>query len=163
MRIGKAATRTFTSSALVMAVIATPPAAGQAALVPTGRQNLQFGVVIPGFPTVVNRLDAGNAGQYQIRGQRRAEVQVDLTLPAALVSGTGANLVLQFAAGDGGFSTRPAVGTAQAFDPQVPLVTALGNNGRLYIFLGGTVLPTPIQQSGAYQATITLTVSYTGN
>jgi hypothetical protein len=132
------------------------------ALMPVGSQDLQFGTVLPGLPTVISRLDAVNGGQFQIRGQRRAEVRIDFILPVALTAGSGATLPLQFGSADGGYSTKPAVGSAQSFDPHMPLVVILGNSGRLYFFLGGSALPTPLQEAGSYQGTITMTVAYTG-
>jgi len=127
-----------------------------------GTQDLTFGSVLPGLPTVVDRLDAANSGQYEIRGEGRTEVRVDLTLPATLDSPGGATMPLQFAAGDGGYSVRPSIRSSQAFDPRAPLVVTLSASGRLYIWLGGTVLPAPTQEQGSYSATIVLTVSYTG-
>ena len=139
------------------------PLAGQSAqLVAVGNQDLRFGLVLPGLASSITRFDAVNAGKFEMRGQRRAEVQVEFTLPLALVNGTGATLTLQFAADDGGFSATPAIGSSQAFDPHQPLITSLGASGRLYVFLGGTVRPTSLQQFGVYQATITMTVAYTG-
>ena len=127
-----------------------------------GQQDLQFGPLLPGVPITVSRLDAANAGQFEIRGRRNTEVQVELTLPAVMTSGSGATLPLQFSAGDAGYSTDPAIGSSQAFDPRVPLTTVLASNGKLYIFLGGTALPGSQQAAGTYAATITLTVAYTG-
>jgi hypothetical protein len=150
--------------AVVLAAIVTlvPQLQAQQPVVGVGRQDLTFGTVLPGMPTVVSRLDAANSGQYRIRGTRLTEVRVDLTLPATLDSPGGATIQLQFGAGDGGFSRRPAIGSSQVFDPRVPLVTDLSQGGRLFIWLGGTVLPTPTQEQGNYTATIVMTVSYTG-
>ncbi|MEE9533573.1 MAG: hypothetical protein V3W06_04080 [Acidimicrobiia bacterium] len=136
--------------------------AQNAALVPSGSQNLQFGLILPGLPTTVSYQDAVNAGQIQIRGEKRAEVRVVFTLPPALVAPSGATLNLQFGASDAGFSTKPSVGSSQSFDPQVPLITNLSNSGRLYLFLGGIAVSIPQQEAGAYQATTTITVAYTG-
>ncbi len=125
------------------------------------RQDLRFGVVVPGLPTVVTRLDA-NAARFEIRGERRAEVSVTLTVPTELVSPGGGRMTIRFHPDDGGFATTPADANSQAFDPRVPLVTTLSPGGRLYLWLGGTVAPGAVQPPGRYQATISLTVSYTG-
>jgi hypothetical protein len=155
------------SAVIVVLVLVTQGFTGRVAaqggaLVPVGSQDLRFGTVLPGFPTVISRLDAVNGGQFQIRGQRRAEVRIDFALPVTLTAGSGATLPLQFGSADGGYSTRPAVGSAQSFDPHIPLVVNLGNSGRIYFFLGGSALPTPLQEAGSYQGTITMTVAYTG-
>ncbi|UCD25012.1 MAG: hypothetical protein JSW51_03565 [Gemmatimonadota bacterium] len=150
--------------AVALAAIVTLAAQleAQRPLAPVGTQDLTFGIVIPGLPTAVSRLDAANSGQYEIRGERLTEVRVDLTLPATLDSPSGAAMPLQFGAGDGGFADRPAIRSSQVFDPRAPLITGLSASGRLYIWLGGTVLPVPTQEQGDYAATIVLTVSYTG-
>ncbi len=148
--------------ALAAIVTLVPQLQAQQPVAGFGRQDLTFGTVLPGWPTVVSRLDAVNSGQYEIRGERRTEVRVDLTLPVALDSPGGATMPLQFGAGDGGFSTRPSIRASQVFDPRTPLVTDLSPSGRLYIWLGGTVVPIPTQEQGNYAATIVMTVSYTG-
>lgn len=130
---------------------------------PRGRQDLTFGLLLPGVPVQVSPLDGANAGQFEIRGRRNTEIRVDLTLPAAMVSGRGATVPLQFAANDGGVSPRPSQVAIRSFDPRVPLLVRLPGNGRMYLFLGGTALPGPQQEAGNYRASITLTVAYTGN
>lgn len=152
----------------MLAVMALAMSAGAAVaqgrpLSAFGRQDLTFGMLFAGAPVTVSRLDPAASGQFEVRGQRLTEVRIDLTLPLALLSGSGAQLPLQFGAGDGGFSTDAAIASSRAFDPRVPLVTQLANTGRLYIFLGGTALPGSQQAAGIYAATITLTVAYTGN
>jgi len=94
-------------------------------------------------------------------GERGVEVQIDLTLPSAMISG-GAQLPLQFGANDGGYSSVPIVLVSQVFDPRLPLTTVITRR-RLYVFLGGTALPGAQQAPGVYSATITLTAAYTGN
>ena len=154
--------RWFTvAAAIVCTVTAAAPLRSQA-LLPVGLQDLQFGNVLPGFPTSISRLDAINTGQYRIDGANKAEVRVDLALPTDLVSG-GSNLTVQFGSADGGYSKKSNINSSTAFDPSLPLVTKLSNQGQLYVWLGGTVIPTAVQPAGAYSATIVLTVAYTGN
>lgn len=126
-----------------------------------GRQTLTFGAVLPGVPTTISRTDALNAGEFEVRGQKDAQIQIDLTLPAAMTSGT-LSLPLRFGPADGGYSQSGTIAAANVFDPRVQLVTALSSNGRLYVYLGGTALPSPQQGPGAYAGTIVLTVAYTG-
>ncbi len=155
--------------ALVIAILATgtvvvaaPSSAQGQSLTAAGGQDLTFGALIVGIPVSVTRFDRANTGQFTLTGARRAEVIVDLTLPTALVSARGDLLPIEFGSGDGGYSQARATRSARAFDPRVPLVTPLGNNGRLYIFLGGTVRPSAQQPAGIYRAAVTLTVSYSG-
>jgi hypothetical protein len=129
----------------------------------TGLRQLDFGTLFPGVPATVLRTDAAFSGAFDMRGTNRAEVSISMTLPAALLGPGGRTLPLQFTAGDAGYSQSNTIGAATAFDPRVPLVTRLANNGRLYVWLGGTALPASTQWPGDYNATVTLTAAYTGN
>ena len=154
-----------TTLPLVAALLVWAPAAeGQGRpLTAAGRRQLDFGNLFPGVPATVPRTDAVRAGQFDLRGRQRAEVRINFTLPGSLTAPGGRTLRLTFAAGDGGYSVNNTIGAATAFDPRVPLVTRLGNGGRLFVWLGGTALPTPTQAAGTYTGTLTLTAAYTGN
>lgn len=128
-----------------------------------GTRDLTFGVVFAGVPKTISRLDPVNSGTYRIRGRRNAEVAFTFTLPAALQSGAGQILAIEFGADDAAFSADPDPASAVGFDPQAPFAARLDGNGRGYIWLGGTVRPTSGQSPGQYQGTIVLTVAYTGN
>jgi hypothetical protein len=127
-----------------------------------GRRDLTFGTVLRGIPTVVDPL-VRSAGRWEIRGESNAEVRIDLILPVALTSVSGADLPLSFGSADGAFDVHPVGKSARVFDPQLPLITAFDKRGRLYVFLGGTALPGAMQPAGEYAATMSLTVSFTGN
>ncbi len=147
--------------ALMFGGAVTP--AGAQVLNVAGQRNLAFGTIFPGVPEVVRRTDP-TSGRFNLRGRRNLEVRIVLTLPVVMTRTTGGNTMpIQFGAADGGFSRQNNVGTSQVFDPRAPLVTRLGRNGRLFIWLGGTALPSSTQRSGNYRATITLTAAYTGN
>lgn len=128
-----------------------------------GARQLNFGTVFPGVPEIVRRNDAANAGRFTLRGTNSAEVQITLTLPVALTASAGRTMPLVWGPNDGGWNTANNLATARAFDPRVPLVTRLSNRGRLFLYLGGTALPTSTQRSGTYTATVTLSAAYTGN
>lgn len=128
----------------------------------TGVRDLQFGTVIPGVPAVILRTDAVNSGQVSLTGEKNAAVQLQFTLPTAMNGPSGATMSLSFGASDAGFSQVETVTSQVGFDPRVPFVGALSNNGRAAVFLGGQALPAGGQRSGTYTATITLTVSYIG-
>jgi hypothetical protein len=150
----------------VVAALVSLAAAGRVqgqALNATGRQQLNFGAVFPGVPEVVSRTDAANGGRFDLRGRRNSELRITMTLPASLTAPGGLVLPLLFGPNDGGWNTSNVIASARAFDPRVPLVTRLSNRGRLYIYLGGTALPSGTQRSGTYTATVTLTAAYTGN
>ncbi|HEX6615085.1 MAG TPA: DUF4402 domain-containing protein [Gemmatimonadales bacterium] len=126
------------------------------------RQTLDFGLLFSGTPSRVSRFDALRAGQFELRGAKGTEIRIDLGLPATMSGPRGAKLPLQFAPGDGGYGRDGLIGTAAPFDPRAPLVTTLSDNGRLYLFLGGTATPAASQSAGTYSGTVIVTIAYTG-
>ena len=120
---------------------------------------LSFGTIFPGIPSSVSTSDARNAGFFQVQGPAGASVRVEFVLPSALTADDGARLQVTFGPRDGyaDFSGELAP-RGLPFDPHAPVIGSLGGTGRLYLRLGGTVLPARIQSGGAYRATIFLTV-----
>lgn len=155
--------RTITLTTVLLTGAAAPALAQGRPLTPVGRQNLNFGALLPGVRATVSRLDGANAGQFEIRGERLTEVELVLTLPPAMTSLAGATLPLEFGPTDGGVSDTPTITASTAFDPRVPLVWVLPGNGRAYVFLGGRAVPAVNQAGGSYTASVVLTVAYTGN
>lgn len=126
-----------------------------------GRRDLTFDTVIAGFPTTVT-WDAPQAGQWRIRGQKGAEVQLDfVTLPLFLQNGIHA-MPVAFDATSAAWRS-PGGGGAVVFDPHVGTTAVFGRSGQIFVFLGGTVDPPPNQQPGSYVADVDLDVWYTGN
>jgi Domain of unknown function (DUF4402) len=128
----------------------------------TGTRNLAFGTVIPGVAEPVTRTDPVRSGEFRLRGERNSVIQFTFVLPASMAGPSGATLPLSFGATDAGFSPTESITNQVGFDPRAVATGRLSNNGRGSIFLGGTANPGPAQRAGAYSATITLTVSYTG-
>ncbi len=131
-------------------------------------QDLDFGDVVPATPATVNPRTAPNAGEFEISGTSGAEIAMSFALPTALVVGPN-SMPIAFGPGAG-----CQVGSLSflrfvcgAFNPAVTLVRRIPNVGPpfnvIYVWLGGTVSPTPAQAPGIYRGTITLTVAYTGN
>ena len=122
--------------------------------------DLTFSSVLPGIQSTVSVHDAYHAGLFEIQGPASASVRVELVLPAALISDEGALLPISFGHADGsaeyGSHTVP-------FAPHAPVIAALGSDGRLFIRLGGTVLPGRPQAGGTYRATISITVYNLGS
>jgi hypothetical protein len=145
-----------------LAVTIASPIVGQRPVAPAATRDLQFGLLLPGLDAQVMWTDPTSSGRFEIRGVGGAAVRVDIMLPSALVSPGGDLVPLQFGSTDGGFGSRPSLRQGQTFDPWLPLVTPLGRSGKLYLWLGGTAKPSPTQKSGDYNATITVTVAYTG-
>lgn len=127
------------------------------------RQALTFGTMWSGHPSHVSRTDPIRSGQIELRGMRLTEVQVTFSLPATMIGAGGAQLPLEFGANDGGAGATSVITAATGFDPQLPHLAQFSDNGRLHLFLGGTARPGAGQPAGAYTATVTVTVAYTGS
>jgi spore coat protein U-like protein len=129
-------------------------------------QDINFGTVPRGVSTTVLRNAAG-AAKVQVTGSSNAFAQIRFTLPAQLPNIQalpGVNMPITFSATSAGWnrdSDDPGGGTA--FNPAVGV-----NNARfgppprpyLYVYLGGTVTPSPTQAPGIYQGSIILTITY---
>ncbi len=127
------------------------------------RRDLSAGDVFAGVPKSISRLDPANTGLYRIMGRPDAEISLSFTLPSDLLSASGRTMTIEFAADDAGLGYDQNQAASVSFDPQAPLTTRLDSDGRIYIWLGGTVRPGAAQAPGYYEATVVLTASYTGN
>lgn len=148
-----------------------------AAVTVTGAQDLQFGNVTPGNTKTISTtgtVAAGTIGgttetqgKYDITKGANSQVTLAFTLPSNLTSGAN-NLAINF---NDYSSTQcgriSGTGTDVMFTPATGITTA--NSGTTaWVFaanaftvnLGGTVVPTNNQASGAYTGTITLTATY---
>jgi hypothetical protein len=128
-------------------------------LMAIARNNLTFGNVLAGIPSIVEVHDVRRAGLFEIRGPADASVRVEFILPDALTSFAGDRLPLQFGARDG-FADHSVTRLPGGiyFDPFTPLVASLGSGGRLFVHLGGQAQPARLQPGGEYRAVIYLTV-----
>ena len=130
--------------------------------VSTDLRALDFGDVFPGVNKSIAFGDA-TSGKWDIAGALGAEIQLTFTLPANLSDG-GNNLPISFGATDAAYFATDVVGSAVAFDPSAGSTENLdGAAGTGFVWLGGTVAPTPAQPAGVYSATVSLDVVYTGN
>jgi hypothetical protein len=169
---GRLVARVVAASA-VAALCASPARAQERApawhkpppLLALAANDLSFGTVLPGIPSSVSVRDPHHAGVFEVHGPAGASVRIEFILPAALTSERGALLPIAFGAGDGfaDFSRGHQKKRGLVFDPHAPLIGALGPNGRLFVSLGGTVLPARVQPAGRYRATISMTVYSLGS
>jgi hypothetical protein len=148
--------------AFVAAAAPLPLRAQGRPLTVSGVQGLGFGSLIPGVAVHILKSDPAASGQFDLRGARNSQVQIQFTLPPSLLGPSGATLPLSFGASDAGFSTAGSITSQTTFDPNAATLGFLSNTGRASVFLGGSAVPAPAQRAGAYSATITLTVTYTG-
>jgi len=129
---------------------------------------LDFGQLVPGTPTAIQPRTSVTAGKFEIRGVRRAEFTLDFTLPTLLRAGNGPYTIpLTFGATSACHGTLNNQNACSFFDPSVTLTTRIRNvaapNNTHYVWLGGTVTPSPTQFPGVYTAVVIATVQYTGN
>jgi hypothetical protein len=111
-----------------------------------------------GIPSTVLPSDVRAAGLFEISGSKHKSVRVELILPTSLTSDGGHEMPISFGPGDGAAATDMGRFHGVPFDPTQPLVVTLGANGKLWVRLGGTVLPSARQAGGEYSATIFLSV-----
>lgn len=123
-----------------------------AALTVTGTADLAFGTVASTSSKVVL---ARNGGRFSIDGAGNQPVNVSLALPATL--GHPAVVVGSWTGLQG---TSPGSGAASAFVPSAaPQTFTLSNTGRLFLWIGGTIVTTAAP-TGNYVSPIVLTVVY---
>ena len=129
-----------------------------------GTQDLNFGTVIPGVAKTVSHTSQPAGTTYailQFDGDKNAEVQIDFNLPNQLVTPTGRRLTID--SWTGCHSIQSTIPGCTAFVPGTPQTRLRSNNGKLWLWFGGTVRPTVTQGTGTYTATVQVTMLYTGN
>lgn len=129
-------------------------------------QDLRFGNVVPGVPVTINPRTNPNAGGWEIHGNRNAELAIVLTLPTQLSTGFW-TMPITFAANSGCWRRAPGQAGCNFYNPTTTLVRRIRNqnapNNTFFVWIGGTVSPSAVQNTGVYLGNITLTVAYTGN
>ncbi len=144
-------TSSFGWAALLLLV----PRGAAAQLSVTSLSDLNFPIVIRGVQLDVRPTDP-NAAKFQISGARNAVLSVSFALPAAL-QGPG-SLSMAFGPTSAAWSDKDRVGGSQAFDPRQGVQATVTGKKSIYVWLGGSVLPTASQPSGSYTGTATITV-----
>lgn len=130
--------------------------------------DLRFGQLVPGTPATIAPRTSTGAGKFEIHGLRRAEITFDLTLPTLLRAGAGP-YTIPVAFGNTAACHRMTdqQNVCTLFNPSATLTVRLRNrpppDATVFVWLGGTVSPSPTQFPGIYTATVTATVQYTGN
>lgn len=128
--------------------------------------DVRFGNVVPGVPTTINPKTSASAGEYEITGNRNAEIAITMTLPTQLSTGFW-TMPISFGATSGCWRTNTAQANCTFWDPNTVLIQRIRNqnfpNNRFFVWMGGTVSPSPTQNPGVYLASVTLSVVYTGN
>ncbi|MDQ2667434.1 MAG: hypothetical protein M3Z05_15670 [Gemmatimonadota bacterium] len=154
----------ITGSLAVSAVVLARPLAG------VGVRSLQFGVLVPGTPTVI-APNSAQGGEYRLSGVKsRKSVDISFTLPASLTGPNGATIPLNFNGNTAGVCEVDTSNTcvAASFFTWNPVTTPSYRDtptrykpGRkvyaydLYsVYIGGTATPAAGQKPGTYTGAI---------
>lgn len=128
--------------------------------------DVRFGDVIPGVNTTINARTNPSAGEFQINGNRNAEIAITMTLPTQLSTGFW-TMPISFGATSGCFRRMAGQAGCTLWDPNTVLIQRIRNNAppnnTFFVWIGGTVSPSPTQNPGVYLGSVTLSVAYTGN
>jgi hypothetical protein len=148
-----------TCSAMFLATTAQ----GQAPFVISPVQNLTFGFLIPGVPTVVDPLLLARSGQIRVQASIGAIFRISYTLPITMTrSGGGASFPLVFGASSAGAAASSTPTALIRFNPSVPTNFQFVTTDRATFFLGGEARPNAGQLTGAYTAPIIVTITNLG-
>jgi hypothetical protein len=130
----------------------------QAQVLVVAERDLQFGLLMPGVPTIVPPTDLTRSAQLRIDG--RGTYQVTFQLPASLTAPGGQQIPLVFCGADGLVTIRHKL---TQFDPRTTVTFKVNPaEGEAVINLGGRVQPAPMQPAGSYSAMIVMMVVQTG-
>lgn len=140
----------------------------QTPLTVTKTTNLDFTTVFPGVTKTVspqtNGAASATAGLVTVQGQSNGQVTVSFVMPSPMVLNgpSGATLPLSFSATSGCWGASNTQSACTPYDAATTLTQRLSGTGFMHVWLGGTVAPAVNQTAGAYTATITMNVAYTG-
>lgn len=142
-----------------------------AALTVTATQALAFGNVFQGIAKSVAN-NSGSAAIFTMSGSANSGISLYMELPAYLALADGSDrMVISFSTTDAivdtvgggdptGFVAADGYNNVNPYN--LPTTANLSDLGFANVYLGGKVIPTVDQKTGAYQGDIVLTVSYNG-
>lgn len=132
---------------------------GTAQLTIAGVRDLAFGSVIQGVPSLVAPNDPIKSGQFDIQAPLGNRLRIDFTLPARLIGPAGARLPITFSKTDCILLETGPGGVPVVQNPKTNKAYTMTYGNRLLVFLGGKVTPRAAQATGAYSASVILTVT----
>ncbi|MEX2396211.1 MAG: hypothetical protein WD491_04255 [Balneolales bacterium] len=122
---------------------------------------LKFEDLFPGTDFSVRYTDAG-AAKFIISNEPYSEAELAFQLPDMLQN-SDHSMPITFSDTDAAYSITDNTDEAVLFNPNSVLTTSLNSEGKLYIWLGGTISPSANQAASFYSNDIMLNVTYTGN
>lgn len=125
-------------------------------------QEIDFGkAVFPGIEKTIHFADS-YAAHFEITGEANREIVILFQIPAALEDQGGNSLDIQFSSTDAGYNAISADPmNATVFNPNTATNATLNSEGKLYLWVGATVIPLHTQAGKTYQANLILDISYT--
>lgn len=124
-------------------------------------QEIDFGdSIFPGVDKTVLFTDL-NAAEFEITGEANRQVIILFQLPSVLNDQESTSLDIDFSSTDAGYNPNSADPMdATVFNPNNSATATLNNEGKLYVWIGATVLPLHTQSGNPYQGSLILDVSY---
>lgn len=124
-------------------------------------QEIDFGdSIFPGVDKTVLFTDL-NAAEFEITGEANRQVIILFQLPSALNDPDVNSLDIDFSSTDAGYNPNLADPMdATVFNPHNGATATLNNEGKLYVWIGATVIPLDTQPGNPYQGSLILDVSY---
>lgn len=122
-------------------------------------RDLTFGPVIQGIPKHILPSDATRSGNFQFIAPLNSNIRLSFTLPNRLNGPTGATMPIAFSTTDGIAQGTGPTSVPVTFNPNVSSQFQLVSSNRILVYIGGTVSPAANQRTGAYTATITMTIT----
>lgn len=144
---------------LVLALLALSavPARGQTFV--SGIRGLAFGALPGGITTTILPTDPVRSGQWNMTSPVGSRVSFRLTLPSQLNGPAEATMPVDFQNGDAFILEVAAGARPDYFNPGGNVNHRFRGSTQAIIRLGGRATPAPNQRSGAYSATVILTIS----
>lgn len=142
-----------------------------AALSVSATQALQFGNVYQGVAKTQDETDDALSGIFDIVGAGSAGISIYVTLPQYLALANGSDrMTIAFGTTDAAIdtmNTTPATvvgadGWVDVDPNNLPAALVVGQGGQTNVYLGGKVIPSVDQVSGAYTGDIICIVAYDG-
>jgi hypothetical protein len=143
---------------IFLAAISVLTAQAQTGLSVVKLNDLSFGTDFGGRVKELTSLGSG-AAKFVIHSEKDVQVLVTVVLPSAFTSTAGSDAVpIAFDERSAAWSTKDESSSRVVFDPRRPLLLSVQARQNIYVWIGGTVSPTPVQRAGIYHGSITLFV-----
>lgn len=124
-------------------------------------QEMNFGdSIFPGVEKTVLFTNS-NAAEFEITGEADRQIIILFQLPSVLQDQSSTSLDIDFSSTDAGYNPDSADPmNATVFNPNNGATATLNSVGKLYVWIGATVIPLHTQTGNPYQGSLILDISY---